>query len=273
MEWSPRVISIIACCHSVKLYTLAVWAFWSQHKEIYFLVVRKPNTWKWREVNMYLDLNLATFQYIDGFGCYHFCLNIFGLELIIFFWTLSQLSVQFSDYRLLQDRRLTVDSSHQHVGSHLLQVQCCVALSQQKKQSNRWSSAIAIAITHLTRFTLLLLLRIQRYMWRNHVATWSWANNSGRNLDLARFGFRISIIFCNIVFWLDLNLKELNHFTGSKDTLLEPLLRSSSHFTGATLSLACRAMDPGHLLHSALQNRRQKVFNRGFTFVQGGLTF
>ena len=33
-------------------------------------------------------------------------------------------------------------------------------------------SIIAITITHLTRFTLLLLLRIQRYMWRNHVATW-----------------------------------------------------------------------------------------------------
>ena len=32
---------------------------------------------------------------------------------------------------------------------------------------------IAIVITHLTRFTLLLLLRIQRYMWRNHVATWA----------------------------------------------------------------------------------------------------
>jgi len=30
-----------------------------------------------------------------------------------------------------------------------------------------------IAITHLTRFALLLLLRIQRYMWRNHVATWA----------------------------------------------------------------------------------------------------
>jgi len=34
-------------------------------------------------------------------------------------------------------------------------------------------SIIAIAIIHLTRFTLLLLLRIQRYMWRNHVATWA----------------------------------------------------------------------------------------------------
>jgi len=34
-------------------------------------------------------------------------------------------------------------------------------------------SIIAISTTHLTRFTLLLLLRIQRYMWRNHVATWA----------------------------------------------------------------------------------------------------
>jgi len=35
-------------------------------------------------MNMYLDLNLVTFQYSDGFGCHHFCLNRFGLELIIF---------------------------------------------------------------------------------------------------------------------------------------------------------------------------------------------
>jgi len=34
-------------------------------------------------------------------------------------------------------------------------------------------SIIAIAITHLTRFTLRLLLRIQRHMWRNHVSTWA----------------------------------------------------------------------------------------------------
>ena len=113
-------------------------------QEIYFLsflVFHMPNTWKWPEMNMCLDLNLATFQYIDGFGCYHICLNRFGLELIIFFWTSSQLSVQFWDYRLLQDRRLTVERSHLHIGNHLLQAQCCVALSQPKKQSNRWSSA------------------------------------------------------------------------------------------------------------------------------------
>jgi len=34
-------------------------------------------------------------------------------------------------------------------------------------------SIIAIAIAHLTRFTLLLLLPIQRYMWRNHLVTWA----------------------------------------------------------------------------------------------------
>jgi len=74
----------------------------------------------------------------------------------------------------------------------------------------------AIEITHLTRFTLLLLLRIQRYMWRNHVATWTDANNSGRNLDLkTRFRFRVCIICCNIIFGLDFNLKKLNHFTAS----------------------------------------------------------
>jgi len=38
---------------------------------------------------LHLDLNLATFQCIDGFRCYHFCLNRFVLESIIFFRTLS----------------------------------------------------------------------------------------------------------------------------------------------------------------------------------------
>jgi len=47
------------------------------------------NTWKWPNMNMYLYLNLATFQYIDGFECYHFCLNRIGLEMIIFFWKSS----------------------------------------------------------------------------------------------------------------------------------------------------------------------------------------
>ena len=61
---------------------------------------RVLNTWKWPDMNMYLYLNLATFQYIDGLGCYHFLLNRIGLKLIIFVWS-SQLSFQFRDCRLL----------------------------------------------------------------------------------------------------------------------------------------------------------------------------
>jgi len=34
-------------------------------------------------------------------------------------------------------------------------------------------SIIATEITHLIMFALLLLLRILRYMWRNHVVTWA----------------------------------------------------------------------------------------------------
>jgi len=34
-------------------------------------------------------------------------------------------------------------------------------------------SIIANAIANLSRFTLLLLLRILSYMWRNHFATWA----------------------------------------------------------------------------------------------------
>jgi len=42
-----------------------------------------------------LDLNLPTIQNIDAFRCYHFCLMSFGLELMIFVRSSSQLSVQF----------------------------------------------------------------------------------------------------------------------------------------------------------------------------------
>jgi len=50
-------------------------------------------------------------------------------------------------------------------------------------------STIANEIAHWTSFALLLLLRILRYMWRNQVATWAHANNSGRNLDLNKNRF------------------------------------------------------------------------------------
>jgi len=50
-------------------------------------------------------------------------------------------------------------------------------------------STIAIEIIHLTRFALLLLLRILRYMWRNHVATWAHAHDGGRNWDLNKIWF------------------------------------------------------------------------------------
>jgi len=63
-------------------------------------------------------------------------------------------------------------------------------------------SIIAIAITHLTRFTLLLLLRIQRCMWRNHVATWAKANNSGRNLDLNKIRFPYLQYILQHSFWI-----------------------------------------------------------------------
>jgi len=126
-------------------------------------------------MNIYLYLNLATFQYIDGFGCYNFFLNRIGLELIIFFLNFFatfasvlrlQITVTFGWILGLQvtvDGRLTVDCSHRHAGSHLLQAQCCVALIQPKKVKPTILCTIAIEITHLTSFALLLLLRILRY--------------------------------------------------------------------------------------------------------------
>jgi len=139
IRWSRRGIFTVAWCDSVKLCALAARRFQTQQsgastricrwcqvqpsqKERAIGAVhckrrdvvatsllalhwksgfRMPNTWKWPEMNMYLDLNLATFQYIDGFGCCHFCLSRFGLELIIFFRNYSKLLVQFWDCRLL----------------------------------------------------------------------------------------------------------------------------------------------------------------------------
>jgi len=50
-------------------------------------------------------------------------------------------------------------------------------------------STIAIEITHLTSFALLLLLRILRYRRHNHAPTWTQGNNSGRNLYLNKIRF------------------------------------------------------------------------------------
>jgi len=67
----------------------------------------------------------------------------------------------------------------------------------------------AIEITHLTRFTLLLLLRILRYMWRNHVATWPDANNSGRNLDLNKIRFSHLHYMLQHSFWFGFESEKL----------------------------------------------------------------
>jgi len=73
-------------------------------------------------------------------------------------------------------------------------------------------SLTAIEITHLTRFTLLLLLRIQRYMCRNHVVTWAYAINSGRILDLNKIRFLCLHYLLLYNFWIGFvseNLKSL----------------------------------------------------------------
>jgi len=147
-EWCWQVILIIACCHSGRLAHLLLEHFYRNTKNT-LLVFRMTNTWKSPEMNIYLDfdLKLAAFQYIDGFVYCHFCLNRFRLELMIFFWTSSQLLVQCWYCRLLElsvqfwDCRLTIYCNHRHVGSHLLQAQCCVDLSQPKKESNKQSPA------------------------------------------------------------------------------------------------------------------------------------
>jgi len=76
-----RVISLrdLYCCllpQCEALCTLPLELFDRNIRNI-LLVFRIPNKWKWPEMKMFLelDLHLATFQYIDGFGCYHFCLK------------------------------------------------------------------------------------------------------------------------------------------------------------------------------------------------------
>jgi len=135
-------------------------------QEIYSIVFRMPNTWKWPELNMNLDLNLATFQYIDGFRCYHFCLNRwigtdeFLLNFFVIFGSVLGLQVNSG----LQPPT----PWEPFVASIMLR------RPEPTRIEPTILSIIAIEITHLTRFTFLLLLRIQRYMWRNSVATWAY---------------------------------------------------------------------------------------------------
>jgi len=58
-------------------------------------------------------------------------------------------------------------------------------------------------------------------MWRNQVATWAYANNSGWNLDLNKIRFLYFHYFCNIIFGLHLNPKNIDHFAGIWKTLKE----------------------------------------------------
>jgi len=62
--------------------------------------------------------------------------------------------------------------------------------------------SIEIRPTHVTWFTLLLLLRIQIYMSRNYVATWAYANNRGRNFDLNKIRFSCLHYFLQYNFWI-----------------------------------------------------------------------
>jgi len=71
-------------------------------------------------------------------------------------------------------------------------------------------SIIAIEFRHLTRFALLLLLRVLRYMWRNDVATWAQANNSGRNLDLNKIRFSHLHYILQYSFWFGFESEKLN---------------------------------------------------------------
>jgi len=81
-------------------------------------------------------------------------------------------------------------------------------------ESSFWISLSGCKPTILPDIQPANRIVIISYMWRNHIATWAQANNSGRNLDLNKMRVLHLHYICNIVFGLDLNLKNLNHFTG-----------------------------------------------------------
>ena len=139
---------------------------------------RMANTWRWPEMNMYLDLNLVTFQYIDGFGCYHFCLKQIWIgidDFLLNFGTFGpilwlQITVTFGSVLWLQVNTGLKPPTRWEpfvAGTMLRRSQ------STKGVEPMILSIIAVEITHLTRFALLLLLRILSYMRRNHVATWA----------------------------------------------------------------------------------------------------
>jgi len=120
-----------------------------------------------------------------------------------------------------------VDCSHRHVGTHLLQPQCCVAMSQPKEtqtddlqHNSHWDYPFhsSIAATNSTLYAALL---------RRHMGScyYQW-QESGFKPDLV-FLF-VCITVCNIMFALNLNLENLKHFTCNwkrlKVTVWGPLL-------------------------------------------------
>jgi len=133
---------------------------------------------------MYLDLNLATFKYIDGFRCYHLCLYfdwnwLFSCELLRNFGSVLGLKIAVTFASVLG---LQVNTG--------LQPPTCWepfvsgTMLRRPEPTKEWAQPTILSITG--------------------AGIWIWT----------RFGLRPCIIVCNIVFGLDVNLKNLNHFTG-----------------------------------------------------------
>jgi len=241
---STTWISIVACCHSVKLCTLAARPFQSQQSGAL------TGIWRWCQVQPSQKERAIGVVHGKNRGC--FCNFSVGVPLKVWFlhapypigcmqmtrdehglgfksfdisiywriWMLSFLLKQIwigIDYFLLNFFAtfgsilgLQITAT---LGSVLgLKVTVGLQVNDGLQSTTRWESfvtgtmlrwpepnkerveptvlsIIVIDIRHLTRFALLLLLRILRYMWRNHVATWACGNNSGRNLDVNKIRF------------------------------------------------------------------------------------
>jgi len=101
-------------------------------------------------------------------------LNRFGLALMIFF--LNFFATFDSVLGLQATGGLQVSSELQplrHCEPFVTGTPLCRPEPTKERVKPTILSAIAIEIIHLARFTLLLLLRIQCYMWRNNVVTWA----------------------------------------------------------------------------------------------------
>jgi len=172
-EWSHWMISIVVCCHSGKLCTLAARAFWSNTRNIlpsllhaqYIKMTRYDPLLGFGFTSC--DISIYWWIWVLSFLLKQICIGIYDILLNFFVTFASVLGVQVTVWVQFNSGLQPPTRWESFVAGTMLP-----RLDQSKESVEPpILSIIAIEITHLTRFTLLLLLRIQRYVWCSHVIT------------------------------------------------------------------------------------------------------